>query len=193
MKFGKTITLVLTTALLSVAVQAAPAVMGKLKTRDNKPVTVNGHKATSGTTLMSGSDIQCPEKVGATIDLGPLGRLDVAPNSNLTITFDESGVSVQLNSGYVLLTTNKGINGTVNTKEGDVFHTDSSKNSSVAAKTKGVNGAETAASAGASNGGIGAGTTVGIAGAGAAVVSGTAATKANGRGSEMSTDNPRKP
>jgi hypothetical protein len=186
---GKTMTLALALAMIASVVIANPAMMGRLKTRNNKPVTVNGNKATSGTTLLSGSDIQCPDKVGATLDLGPLGRIDIAPKSDLKVDFTNSTVSVELRSGYVVLTTNKGISGTVNTNDGEVFHTNSAMNSSVIAKTKGVNGAETAASVGASNGGISTGAAIGVAGAGAAVV-GTAAVKANGRGSEVSPDKP---
>ena len=172
-------------------VVAAAPLMGKLKTRDNKPILINGHKAVSGTTLLSGSEIQCPDKVGATIDLGSLGRLDIAPNTDLTLTFNASSVTVQLRSGYVVLTTNKGICGLVNTTDGEVFKTDCSKTSSVIAKTRGVIGPETAASVGAQGGGIN-GAVVGIAGAGAAVV-GAAAAKSGGRGGDLSTDNPRKP
>ena len=71
-RLGKTITFALAVATLATVVAAKPAVMGRLKTRDNKPVKVNGNKALSGTTLLSGSDIQCPAKVGA-ISLKSLG------------------------------------------------------------------------------------------------------------------------
>jgi hypothetical protein len=192
-RLRKTITFALalvTIATLVVAVAAKPAMMGRLKTRDNKPVTVNGNKANSGTTLLSGSEIQCPDKVGATLDLGTLGRIDIAPKSDLKVSFTNTTVSVELRSGYVVLTTNKGVSGTVNTNDGEAFHTNSSMNSSVIAKTKGVNGPETAASVGASHGGISTGAAVGIAGGGAALVGGAAATKTGGRGSEMSTDKP---
>ena len=170
------------------AVVAAPP-MGKLKTRDNKPVMVNGHKSVSGTTLLSGAAIQCPDKVGATIDLGPLGRLDIAPNTDLTLTFHDTYVTVELRSGYVVLTTNKGVCGTVNTSEGEVYSTDCSKTSSVIAKTSGATGPEAAASVGA-GGGID-GRMAGIAGGAAAGVGAAAA--AGGRGSDLSPDTPRKP
>lgn len=191
-RFAKIVSFVMVAAVMQLAVLAKPATMGKLKTRNNKPVMVNGHKATTGTTLMSGSTIQSPENVGATIDLGSLGRLDIAAKSDLTVTFGDAVVSVQLRSGYVVLTTNKGVSGTVNTADGEVFRTDSAKNSSVIAKTKGVNGAETAATVGATKGGVSTGAMIGVAGAGAAVVGGAAA-KSSGRGNEMSSDSPRKP
>lgn len=172
-------------------VVAAAQEMGKLKTRANKPVMVNSHKAISGTTLLSGSEIQCPAKVGATVDLGSLGRLDIAPKTDLTLTFNAAGISVQLRSGYVVLTTNKGISGSVNTPDGQYFKTDISKTSSVVAKTAGVVGPEAAAMVGAQAGGI-SGAAAGIAGAGASIVGGTAAAS-GGRGGDLSTDTPPKP
>ncbi len=189
-RLSKTISFAVVVMVLQTVVLAAPASIAKLKTRNNKPVKVNGQKAYTGTSLVSGSTIQSPEKVGATIDLGPLGRLDISPNTEVTVTFSEGVVSVQLRSGYVVLTTAKGVSGTVNTNDGDVFKTDSSKQSSVIAKTKGVNGPQAAAAVGA-KGGINAGAAIGVAGVGSTVVGGAAAVKGN-RGSELSTDNPRK-
>ena len=192
-RFTKTITLALAIASLALTVAAKPAVMGRLKTRNNKPVKVNGNKAMSGTTLLSGSDIQCPDKVGATLDLGSLGRVDMAPKSDVKVSFTNSTISVELRAGYVVLSTNKGVSGVVSTVDGRVLHTDSSMNSSIIAKTKGVTGPETAASVGAGSGGVSTGAAVGVAGAGSAVVGGAAIRTSDGRGSEMSTDNPRKP
>ena len=190
-KISKTIALVFVACALQVQGLAGSGLLGKLKTRDNKPVMVNGNKATSGTTLVSGSQIQCPDKVGATVDLGALGRMDMAPKTAVTLSFNASSIFVQLRSGYVVLTTSKGVSGKVTTPEGKVFQTDSSKVSSVVAKSKDSVGPETAA--GAHTGGISTGAAVGVAGAGAAVVGGAAAAKGHGRGSELSGDNPRKP
>lgn len=189
-RISKTVLVLLVACAVQTPVLAGSPLMGKLKTRDNKPVMVNGKKATSGTTMLSGSEIQSPEQVGATVDLGALGRIDMAPKSDLTLTFDAASVSVQLRSGYVVLTTNKDISGQVTTPEGKVFRTDSSKMSSVVARTKDSVGPETAV--GAKSGGISTGAAVGVGGAGAAVVGGAAAAKSSGRGSDLSGDNPRK-
>ena len=139
-KLSNTIALLLVMCALHVQVMAGPDLMGKLRTGKNKPVLVNSNKASSGTTIISGARIQCPDKVGATVELGSLGRLDIAANSDLTLAFAAGTISVQLRSGYVVLTTNKGIVGTVNTSEGTVFRTDSSKESSVIARMKGAQG-----------------------------------------------------
>ena len=149
---NKTIALVFVACALQIHVMAGSELTGKLSTLDNKPVSVNDRKAKSGTTILSGSDIQCPDEIGAMVDLEQLGRIDMAPNTDLKLGFDAYGVTVYLRSGYVLLTTNKGITGTVTTSEGKVFRTDSSKVSSVVARTKDAIGPEPV---GASADGIG--------------------------------------
>jgi hypothetical protein len=192
LKLAQAVTLLVIAGSLQISAIAGGGLMGKLRTRGNKPVLINLNKVSTGTTVLSGSRIQCPEKIGATVDLSVLGRLDIAPKTDLMLNFVAGEVTVQLNSGYVVLTTNKGITGKVTTAEGTVFATDPSKVSSVVARTKDAQGPETSVLVGAGAGGLGAGGTAGVAGAGAAVVGGaTAATSV--RGSNLSTDNPRKP
>ena len=191
-RLSKTITLVFIIGAFQMQVMAGAGLMGKLRTRDNKPVLVNNNKAKSGTTIMSGARIQCPEKIGATIDLGSLGRLDMAPNTDVALTFDATRVAVQLNSGYVVLTTNKGITGTVTNADGRVVQTDVTKLSSVVAMTAGAVGPEAAVPIGAGASLLSAGAAAGVAGSAAAVVGGTATSKSKG-GSDLSTDNPRRP
>jgi hypothetical protein len=191
-KLSKTIALVFVTCAFQVHVMSGPRLMGTLRTSNNKPVLVNGNKAGSGTTIISGARIQCPDKIGATVDLGSLGQLDIAANSDLTLGFAASEVSVQLRSGYVVLTTNKGITGTVTTTEGTVFRTDPSKVSSVIARMKGAQGPETGAAIGAAR--VGSSVRVaGIAAAAEAIIGGAAVVKSGKRGSDLSSDNPRKP
>jgi len=191
-KVEKLIGLLLIVFSLSVAALAGGGLMGKLRTRDNKPILVNLNKAASGMTIISGAQIRCPEKVGATVDLGVLGRLDIAPKTELTINFAPGEIKVQLASGYVVLTTRKGIAGKVTTSDGAVFTTDSSKISSIVAKTKDAVGPETSALVGAGGGGLGAGGTAAVV-VGSAEGAGAAAASSNSRGSNLSTDNPRKP
>ena len=179
-------------AMLGVAqlnVLASPPLMGRLKTRDNKPISVNSAAATSGATIMSGAQIQCPDKVGATVEIPTLGRIDIAPKSDLTLNFESNKITVELRSGYALLTTNAGIIGTINTLEGNVFATDPLKTSSVMGKTSDAEGPETAVGAGSGNDDA---KLTGILGAAAAIIGGSAGSK-SGRGRNLSTDNPRAP
>jgi len=189
--FRKSVALIAVIFAAQVLALAVPT-LGKLRTRNNKPITVNGSSVASGTTILSKSRIKVPEKVGATVDLGRLGRLDIGPKTELVLDFDDSEINVQLDAGYVVLSTKQGIKGTVNTSEGVVYSTDPSKDSSVIARTKGSLGPETGAEIGAL-GGLGNATAVGAGAAGMAVMDGSAAAKTNGRGRNLSTDNPRAP
>lgn len=101
------------TSRLVAASAPQAAVQGRLTTRGNNPVTVNGNSARSGETIFSGQSIQTPEGVGATVTLPGLGRVDIAPNSNVTVTFEASRINVTVTSGCAVLTSNKGTAGTL--------------------------------------------------------------------------------
>jgi hypothetical protein len=187
--------MLLASGLLTVYVGIASAapLMGKLKTGGSKPIIVNGYKVASGTAIFSGSQIQSPAGVGATVELGALGRLDIAPRTEVTLTFSEGNVAAELKSGYVVLTTRKGVKGSVRTPDGKLAQTDITKLSSVIARTAGSAGPEASVPIGAAAGGIGAGTAAGVGAAGAAVVGGAAAARGNGRGRDLSPTTPRQP
>ena len=152
---------------------------GRLTTRGNNPVTVNGNSAKSGETIFSGQQIQTPEGVGATVQLGGLGRVDIAPNTNLTLTFEEGKISVALASGCVILTAGKGVVGTVQAG-GAEQQTDRAKGGTIDVCTSQTPGAApvigqgAAAGAGAGAGGAG-GAAAGGAAAGSTAAGGTAA------------------
>lgn len=97
-------------------------VIGILTTGDNKPVTVNGANAISGATIPTGAAIETSDKVGATIRLGPLGSLCIAPNSKVILEFDRQGtagtIKVTVSEGCVILNTKKDTTGTINTPQG---------------------------------------------------------------------------
>lgn len=103
--------------------EAVPAqVLGILTTSNSKPITVNGASAISGATIATGATIETPDNVGATIRLGPLGSICIAPRTKLTLEFDRSGnagsVKVNLTEGCVILRTLKNTAGTVNSSQG---------------------------------------------------------------------------
>jgi len=105
---------------LSVSGTVPVALMGILTTSNNKPITVNGASAISGATIPSGASIETPDGVGATIRLGPLGSLFIAPNTKLSLEFDQQGklVKVTLTQGCVILRTSKNVSGGVNGPQG---------------------------------------------------------------------------
>jgi hypothetical protein len=166
-------------------VAAAPRAIGKLRTRDNKPVNINGVQASTGASIFSGAEIECPEGVGATIELTTLGRIDISPKAKLVITFADGSVHVELTSGCVVLTTNKGVDGTVDVA-GATSRTDIAKLSSVSARSADSNCLETAGvPTGGSNGSM-----IGIVGGGIGAGVAGAAAAAGGRGGDVS---PAKP
>ena len=114
------ITFAETNSALSVSGAGSAPLMGILTTSSNKPITVNGASAISGATISTGSTIETPDGVGATIRLGPLGSLCIAPNTKLTLEFDQQGklVKVTLNEGCVILRTSKNVAGVINGPQG---------------------------------------------------------------------------
>jgi len=67
------------------------AITATLHTKNNQPVKINGNDAGTGTTLLTGTTIETPDQVSATIDLGPAGTVEVGPNSKIELTFDAQG------------------------------------------------------------------------------------------------------
>ena len=107
--------------------------MGILTTSNNKPVTVNGASAISGATIPTGASIETPDKVGATIRLGPLGSLCIAPNTKLSLEFDQQGnvVKVTLIEGCVILRTPKNVSGAINGAQGALGQIDAATGGSL--------------------------------------------------------------
>jgi len=115
---GTTFAEVSSNAIVPEAVPAA--IMGVLTTTNNKSITVNGASATSGATIPSGVTIETPSGVGATIRLGRLGSICIAPNTKLSLEFDQQGnlVKVTVSDGCVILHTNKNVSGVINGSQG---------------------------------------------------------------------------
>lgn len=162
------------------AAQAAGQTLkGRLTTRGNNPVTVNGNSAKSGATVFSGQQIQTPAGVGATVQLPGLGRLDIAPNTNVTVTFENGKIEVVVTSGCVILTAERGTTGTV-TSQGTTQQTDPAKGGTIDICTNPAGGAPIigqGAAAGAGAGAVAVGAVVAAAAAGtstAIVVAGVA-------------------
>ncbi len=143
--------------------QGSQAVL-KLITRGNQPILVNGNSATTGATLLTGALIETPDNVGATVNLGALGTLDIAPNTKLRIDIDDNGdVKVTLISGCAILRTKRNHQGTIDTTQGEAGKTDKERGGVLdvcfpPGATSAVVGQGAAASAGAGAAGSVAGT-----------------------------------
>jgi hypothetical protein len=108
------------TSELNVLARSPAQLMGILTTSNNKPVTVNGASAISGASVPTGATIETPDGVGATLRLGPLGSLCIAPNTKLTLEFNQQGklVRVTVTEGCVILRAAKDVSGAVNGPQG---------------------------------------------------------------------------
>lgn len=96
--------------------QQTQQLSGMLTTRSNQPVTVNGASARTGETIFSGQQIQTPKGVGATIQIPRIGRVDLAPETTVSIMFVQVQLTVDVISGCATVTTERGITGTVTAK-----------------------------------------------------------------------------
>ncbi len=66
-------------------------------------VKVNGEVAQSGRSIFSSSTIATPENAGAIISLGKVGKIELAPNTTLALSFSEKGMSGDLTTGRVIV------------------------------------------------------------------------------------------
>ena len=83
----------------------------------NSSVKVNGETAQSGRSIFSASTISTPENTSAIINLGKLGKLELAPNTTANISFTDKGINGDLLSGKItVLGTTDAVN--IKTAEG---------------------------------------------------------------------------
>ncbi len=139
--------LLTTKAAANNAATATAPLAGKLATRKDQPIKLNGSIVDAGATILPGAQLETPAMVGATVQLGKLGKLDLAPNTVLTLAFGDNNVAVALTKGAVILTTNKGINGSVTTDAG-TKKTDSNKRDAIAVQAGGANAGDEGAAEG---------------------------------------------
>jgi len=100
-------------------------VVARLTTRNNQPITVNGLSASTGASILTGATIETGADQSATVNLGSLGQLDIAPNTKLVLTYDDNGnVKALIIYGCAILTAKKKTTGEVATEQGSAGKTD---------------------------------------------------------------------
>src|SRR6185437_528860 len=100
-------------------------VVARLTTRNNQPIQVNGLSANTGASILTGATIETGADQSATVNLGPLGSLDIAPNTKLVLTYDDQGnVKALIIYGCAVLTAKKKTNGELATEQGTAGKTD---------------------------------------------------------------------
>src|SRR5919206_4806128 len=76
---------------------------GRLKTSNNQPITINGLSANTGASILSGATIETGADQSATVDLGPLGSVDITPNTKVILTFEQGNAKATVITGCVTL------------------------------------------------------------------------------------------
>jgi len=79
-------------------------------------LTIDGEQVPSGTTVLSGSKIATGPDGNATIDLGQLGRVELRPNTTITLTLSSNSVRVDMSGdGAIAQWLPSGVGGQVRT------------------------------------------------------------------------------
>jgi len=128
-------------SMVVLASPAAKAASGELTVSGS--VTVNGEAVVSGGTLFSDSVITTAEKSSAVVSLSKLGRVELAPNSSLRISFTEKGITGLLDSGSAHVSTLAGVVVNFTTKDGAVVVDGSQATSFTVNVVKGVTSLKT--------------------------------------------------
>ena len=105
-------------SMVVLASPAAKAPSGELSV--SGLVTVNGESALTGGTVFSDSYITTAEKSSATVNLSKLGRVALAPSSNLKLSFTDKSVMGLLENGSANVSTVAGVSVSFTTKDGVV-------------------------------------------------------------------------
>jgi hypothetical protein len=111
MTVGSFYSLVTTSALAQTAKAA-----GELSVSGG--VTINGAPAISGATVFSDSKVKTTTNGAATISLGKLGRVQLGPESEMTLSFTDGKIGGNLSSGRATVTAPAGVAIAVATSEG---------------------------------------------------------------------------
>jgi hypothetical protein len=80
-------------------------------------VTVNGQKAISGGTVFSDSAIATTDLSSATVSISKLGRVELAANSSLRLSFSDNAITGILDNGIAHVSTLAGVSVNLTTKD----------------------------------------------------------------------------
>jgi len=107
-------------SVYSMVVLAAPGAKASGELSVSGQVTVNGEKVISGGTLFTDSTISTADHSSASVSISKLGRVELAPNSNLRLTFSDNSINAMLETGSAHVSTLAGISVNLTNKDGTV-------------------------------------------------------------------------
>lgn len=108
-------------SVYSMVVLAAPGAKASGELSVSGQVTVNGQKVISGGTLFSDSTINTADQSSASVSISKLGRVELAPNSSLRLSFAGNSLTALLETGSAHVSTIAGITVNLTTKDGSVL------------------------------------------------------------------------
>src|SRR4029079_10031549 len=104
----------------SMVVLAAPGAKASSELSVSGQVTVNGQKVISGGTVFTDSTISTAAQSSASVSISKVGRVELAPNSNLRLSFAENSIPAMLETGSAQVSTLTGTTVNLTTKDGTV-------------------------------------------------------------------------
>ena len=107
-------------SVYSMVVLAAPGAKASGELSVSGQVTVNGQKVISGGTVFSDSTISTAAQSSASVSIVKVGRVELAPNSNLRLSFAENSITAMLETGSAQVSTVTGTTVNLTTKDGTV-------------------------------------------------------------------------
>lgn len=127
--FGLAAILIMASSMFVLA-KTGDTLMGEITVTgaDNAYVTLDGDQVLTGRTFISSGTISTPAATNATVKLGKIGFVNLAPKSVLNLSFDEKSITGTLTEGSVKVFNADGVEVKINTPEG-VIGNDSVKES----------------------------------------------------------------
>jgi len=107
-------------SVYSMVVLAAPGAKASGELSVSGQVTVNGQKVISGGTVFTDSTISTAAQSSASVNISKVGRVELAPNSNIRLSFTDSSITAMLETGSAQVSTLAGKTVNLSTKDGAV-------------------------------------------------------------------------
>jgi len=120
-KFIATVVAVAVLSVYSMVVLASPGAKASGELSVSGQVTVNGQKVISGGTVFSDSTISTAAQSSASVSISKVGRVELAPNTNLRLNFAENSITALLETGSAQVATLAGTTVNLTTKDGVVI------------------------------------------------------------------------
>ncbi len=114
---------------LQIGLAQGPQFIARLtSTRSNQPILVNGISASPGASIVTGATIETLSDQTAEINLGSFGTLELAPNTQLRLDYDQNGnTKVTLIRGCAILRSKNKAEGEIATEQGTAAKNDKEK------------------------------------------------------------------